>query len=456
MLIAFRGNSDYIFSDMRKQSFFQKLIGFIRHVRLGYLLFTSILIVAVIFGAFELIERTIFSDFSDTTMRWLYISRGVISSLLLMAWAAWTVFHYRDIYAERLEKTEAKYRDIIENSADAIITLDNNNHITMWNKGAEQIFGWKSEEILGESISKIIPNDLIEVGELLCLAYGIKRSGYVKNYETERLSKSGRRILVQLTENVITNENDEIVGRSQILRDISELRINENQMRQSERLATVGHLAAGVAHEVGNPLTSISSLVQVMERKTDDEFIHGNLKKIREHINRIAKIVRELVDFSRPSSVQMTPTQINETVESAVGLLKYDGRCRHIDFDMNLEEDLPKIECVPDQIHQVLINLLLNAIDAMQDQGDIIRVSTHRENSTIHIEVEDQGIGMTTEVREKVFEPFFTTKEVGKGTGLGLSVSHGIISKMGGAIQVESEKDQGSTFTIELPINGTQ
>jgi len=439
---------------MRKQHFFQKFIGFVKHVRLGYLLFTSILIVAVIFGAFELVERTLFRDFSNATMRWLYISRGVISSLLLMAWAAWTVFHYRDLYEERLEQTEAKYRDIIENSADAIITLDNNNHITMWNNGAEQVFGWKAEEIIGESISKIIPNDLIEVGELLCLAYGIKHSGYVKNYETERLSKSGQRILVQLTENVITNKKDEIVGRSQILRDISELRINETQMRQSERLATVGHLAAGVAHEVGNPLTSISSLVQVMERKTDDDFIHGNLKKIREHINRIAKIVRELVDFSRPSSVEMTPTQINETVESAVGLLKYDGRCRHIDFEMNLERNLPKIECVPDQIHQVLINLLLNAIDAMQDQGDTIQVSTNRDNGSIRIAIKDQGVGMSPEVREKVFEPFFTTKNVGKGTGLGLSVSHGIVSKMGGTIQVTSKKNAGSTFTIELPING--
>ena len=430
-----------------------RLTGFIQHVRFGYLVFTSLIIVAAIFGAFELVERTLFQHYSQSTMRWLYISRGVVSSLLLMVWAAWTVYHYRDIYEERLEKTEAKYRDIIENSADAIITLDNNNRITTWNHGAEQIFGWKAEEIIGESIGKIIPDDLIEVGELLCLAYGIKRSGFVKNYETERLAKSGERKLVQLTENMISNERNEIIGRSQILRDISEIRINENQMRQSERLATVGHLAAGVAHEVGNPLTSISSLVQVMERKTDDEFIQGNLKKIREHIRRITKIVRELVDFSRPSSVELTPTQVNDTVESAVGLLKYDGRCQHIEFELDLEDNLPKINCVPDQIHQVLINLLLNAIDAMQDRGEKIQVSTQRENGQIQVAVRDEGIGMEPQVQEKVFEPFFTTKEVGKGTGLGLSVSHGIISRMGGKIHVNSIKNEGSTFTVELPID---
>ncbi|HKJ66902.1 MAG TPA: ATP-binding protein [bacterium] len=387
-------------------------------------------------------------------MRWLYVSRGVVSSLLLMVWAAWTVFQYRDIYAERLAQTEEKYKQIFDNAPDALITIDNNNRITSWNRGAEQIFGWKQGEIIGKSVSTLIPHDLMEVGELLCLAYGIKQRGFVKNYETERLRKSGQRVLVQLTETVIPAEdNSGISQRAQILRDISELRINENQMRQSERLATVGHLAAGVAHEVGNPLTSISSLVQVMERKTDDEFIHNNLKKIKEHIGRITKIVRELVDFSRPSSIQSTSTQINHTINSAVGLLKYDGRCQNINFQLDLDSNLPRVTCVPDQIHQVLVNLLLNSIDAMQEEGETITVSTCCRNGQIQIAVNDKGIGMSKEVQEKVFEPFFTTKDVGKGTGLGLSVSHGIISKMGGKIFVDSEPHQGSTFTIELPIH---
>lgn len=434
----------------------RKLPEFLRHVRFGYLVFTSLLIVGAIFGLFELVERTLLQNVSEATMRWLYISRGVLSSLLLMVWAAWTVYQYRGLYADQLEQTEARYRDIIEHSADAIITIDNSNRITTWNQGAKEIFGWSKEEMIGEPIGKIIPDDLIEVGEMLCLAYGIKQSGYVKNYETERITKSGTRRLVQLTETVITDESDDIVGRSQILRDISELRINENQMRQSERLATVGHLAAGVAHEVGNPLTSISSLVQVLERKTDDEFTQQNLKKIREHIARITKIVRELVDFSRPTGLQTTDTQINQTIQSAVGLLKYDGRCRNIEFNLNLDPELPKIPCVPDQIHQVLVNILLNAIDAMQEQGEEILVESETNNGNVEIAITDEGAGMPEEIREKVFEPFFTTKEVGKGTGLGLSVSHGIVSRLGGHIEVNSEVGNGSTFRIKLPIDGKE
>ncbi len=441
---------------MKEQLFGKRLPAFLRHVRFGYLVFTSLLIVGVVFGLFELVERTLLQDLPASTMRWLYISRGVLSSLLLMVWAAWTVYQYRGLYEDRLEQTEARYRDIIENSADAIITIDNSNRITTWNHGAEEIFGWRKDEMIGQPIGKLIPDDLLEVGEMLCLAYGIKRSGYVKNYETERMTKSGTRRLVQLTETVITDESGNIVGRSQILRDISELRINENQMRQSERLATVGHLAAGVAHEVGNPLTSISSLVQVLERKSDDEFTQQNLKKIREHIARITKIVRELVDFSRPTGLQSTDTQINQTIQSAVGLLKYDGRCRNIEFTLDLDPELPKIPCVPDQIHQVLVNILLNAIDAMQEQGEEITVHTLTNTGNVEITIADEGIGMSPEIREKVFEPFFTTKEVGKGTGLGLSVSHGIVSKMGGHITVESEEGEGSTFRIKLPIDGKE
>lgn len=419
---------------------------------MGYLLFTSLLILGLFFGIFEIIKFVYIEDVSDENMRFLYFTRGVIVSLSLMVWAAWTVYSYRELYQEQLEVTEEQYRSIIEHSADAIITLDNENRITSWNKGAEQIFGWNREEITGESVEEIIPDDLLEKQELACLEFGMHYRGYVSNYETERLNKEGKRVLVNLSESYIRDEKDEIVGRSQIMRDLTDFKVREEQIQQSERLATVGHMAAGVAHEVGNPLTAISSLVQVCQRKTDDPFVQEQLKKVRDHIQRITKIVRDLVDFSRPSSLETEMMQVNDIIKSAVGLLKHDARCRSVSFELELSHRLPKIEGVPDHIHQVVVNILLNAVDAMKGMKEQkITVQTRTNDKMTELSISDNGKGMSEEVQNRIFEPFFTTKDVGSGTGLGLSVSHGIITKMGGSIEVDSEAGEGTTFTIKLP-----
>lgn len=431
----------------------KELLRFLRQTRMGYLLFTSLVILGIIYGGFEIIDQVFLKDISLETMRWLYFSRGVIVAFVLMVWAAWTVYSYREYYADQLEATKLRYSDIIEHSADAIITLDNDLNITSWNRGAEDILGWKRDEIIGKNITKLIPDELIEMRELECIDFGMQYRGFVRNYETERLTKNGEKKLMNLTESFIRNQNGEIVGRSQILRDLTDLKIREEQIQQSERLATVGHMAAGVAHEVGNPLTAISSLVQVCQRKTEDHFIQDQLKKVREHIQRINKIVRDLVDFSRPSSMQAEKVQINEIINSAVGLLQHDARCRDVNFELNLSRKLPRISCVPDQIHQVLVNLLLNAVDAMKEVKEPkVVISTQIKDNNIEMIVTDIGQGIKEEHKSRIFEPFFTTKEVGRGTGLGLSLSHGIINKMEGSIQVESTYGEGTTFIIQLPI----
>lgn len=427
---------------------------FLKHVRLGYLLFTSLIILGAVYGFFEIIQLIFWQDTSQENLQALYFSRGVIVSLSLMIWAAWTVYNYRALYQEKLDIAEKRYRNIVEHSADAIISLDNDDRITSWNTGAEQIFGWNRDEIIGKYITTIIPDELIEKKELECLRFGMSYRGHVTNYRTERLTQKGSVILVTLTESYIRDENDEIIGRSQIMRDLTDLKLREEQVQQSERLATVGHMAAGVAHEVGNPLTAISSLVQVCQRKTDNEFIQQQLGKVREHIQRINNIVRDLVDFSRPSSLETEQMSINEIIKAAVGLMKHDARCRNVEFKLDLASNIPQIEGVPDHLHQVIVNLLLNAVDAMQEiQDPQIIIKTTTGGQIITLAISDIGQGIPKEQQNRIFEPFYTTKEVGKGTGLGLSVSHGIITKMGGTIEVDSEPGHGTTFTITLPTD---
>lgn len=230
------------------------------------------------------------------------------------------------------------------------------------------------------------------------------------------------------------------------------LREAQFQISHQEKMASIGLLAAGIAHEIGNPLTSISSMTQIIKRKVNDENVEQYLNTIRENIDRISRIVRELVDFARPSSLEATWVNVNNVIRNAYGIVKYDKRAKTVEFKLNLQENLPNLFLVPDQLLQVVLNILLNAIDALKDGKGTIEIESKQKGEYILITITDDGIGILEENLTKIFEPFFTTKDVGRGTGLGLSVSYGIIKNFNGSLQVKSKVGEGSTFTIKLPV----
>jgi PAS domain S-box-containing protein len=428
----------------------QKYLRIFKEYRLGWLLLASIFVLTFSVGIWQILEQRVFSHSSGSPTLIELSLKGLLIFLLLLGWTVWIIYHFRLQMITELSATEDRYRNIVENSADAIITIGVDNRIQSWNKGAERLFGWTPKDAIGRPIGIMIPQKLLEAGELLCLAYGLAHADEVKNYQTERQDKRGRRIPVNLTETALLSQG-KVIGRSQIIRDISELQTIEHQMRQSDRLATVGQLAAGVAHEIGNPLTSISSLVQLLERRMQNPDHIAKLGRIRSNIERITKIVHELVDFTRPQATDVQTVQINEVIQSAVGLMSYDNRSQKIEIDLDLTPELPRIKASPDKLHQVVVNLLVNAFDALKGQGDTIRICTRETPAAVTITVEDNGAGMTSDVMDKIFEPFFTTKDVGKGTGLGLSVSHGIINSMRGTLSVSSQPGQGAKFFITIP-----
>lgn len=430
--------------------YWRKLLDTARFFHLGWLLLASFSVILFILGIWEILEHQIFKETLAASATIGLVIRGFLVFGLLAGWTMWIVYHFRIQLTDQLTDTESRYKNIVENSADAIITIGEDNRIQSWNRAAERLFGWTAIEIIGEPIGIMIPGKLLQAGELLCLAYGLTKADEVKNYQTERLDNRGRTIPVNLTESALLS-NGKVLGRSQIIRDISELQTIEHQMRQSDRLATVGQLAAGVAHEIGNPLTSISSLVQLLERRMQSPDHIGKLGRIRANIERITKIVRELVDFTRPQATDVQAVQINDVVINAVGLMSYDNRSQKIKIDLDLSPNLPRIKASPDKLHQVIVNLLVNAFDAMKENGDKILITTSANTSSISINVTDNGGGMNSAVIDKIFEPFFTTKDVGKGTGLGLSVSHGIINSMNGSLNVTSSPGEGATFLIEIP-----
>jgi len=231
-----------------------------------------------------------------------------------------------------------------------------------------------------------------------------------------------------------------------------ELQEAQAQISHQEKMASLGLMAAGIAHEIGNPLTSISSIAQIIKRKNVDPKINDNIKDILKHIDRISHIVRELVDFSKPAINQANLVNINNIIKSAVAIIKYDRRAKHVDFSLKLDEDIPKTVLVPDQLLQVLLNIFINALDALENYGNQIKVVSSSYDNRIKIDIIDQGCGIPHDKLNKIFEPFYTTKGAGKGTGLGLTVSYGIMKRLSGEIRVKSKLESGSTFSLLLPI----
>ena len=273
--------------------------------------------------------------------------------------------------------------------------------------------------------------------------------------EIEDRKKSGDPFYTQLLISPIIDNDGQITGYFGIHRDLSEKRTLEKQLMQTQRLESIGTLAAGVAHEVGNPLASISALVQVAQRNTQDPFIIEKLGLVKSQITRISKIIRDLVDFSKPSNYELQLTNINNCVQEAVEITKVGTKAKDIEFIVKLNSEVPHLPLVADQLEQVFVNILLNAVDAFSDapgkKEKQIMVESSVVKSEVIITFTDNGPGIEEENLSKIFEPFFTTKAQGKGTGLGLWVSYGIIKSFQGEIQVSSTIGEGTTFIIMFP-----
>jgi signal transduction histidine kinase/HAMP domain-containing protein len=232
------------------------------------------------------------------------------------------------------------------------------------------------------------------------------------------------------------------------------LRLQEahEKMIHREKIAALGQMAAGVAHEIGNPLSALSSLARNIASDSGRE--GGREKKLRlmqDQIDRIVRIVRELVDFSRPSSFGKSLIHVNEVLRTALGIARYDERFKGVHVITGMDPDIPALKMDGDQLLQVFLNILFNAGDAMRGSGTLT-ISSRRKEHSVALLFGDSGPGIAEESLPRIFEPFYTTKEVGKGTGLGLSVSYGIVQGMGGAIRASNLAGAGALFTVELPL----
>jgi PAS domain S-box-containing protein len=364
----------------------------------------------------------------------------------------WVLF-VRDITEEKRKELDLlRFSNVIHNTINPIQITDANGMMVYVNPAFERVSGYSSEELIGKN-PKILKSGK-HGKDFWTDVWKHIISGKVWVGRIENRRKGGSPFFTELVISPIVDVRGSIAGYLGAHRDITEQIILEQQLVRSQRMESIGTLAAGIAHEVGNPLTAISSLVQVIQRSGADEFAKEKLELINSQINRIARIIRELVDFSKPSTHVVKPTSINRAIKEALNIVQYGKKVKDITFSLRLDENLPDIAAVQDQLVQVFINILMNAVDALEGRSGSITVHSRTNERAVEVIVHDTGKGINSSELEKVFEPFYTTKSTGQGTGLGLWVSYGIVKSFGGDIFVESIPERGSTFTVTFPLKG--
>ncbi|MDP3768287.1 MAG: ATP-binding protein, partial [Dehalococcoidia bacterium] len=239
-----------------------------------------------------------------------------------------------------------------------------------------------------------------------------------------------------------------------ILRDVTEERLMQERLLQSEKMVSVGQLVSGVAHELNNPLTGITGFAQLLLARELDESTKRDVETIHTEAERAAKIVQNLLSFARRKRAEKELANLNVLLERVLELRVYDLRVKNIDLELDLDPKLPETMVDANQIQQVFFNVIINAEQSMlaANGAGKLKVRSRRQDDVLRLSFQDDGPGMEAETLRRIFDPFFTTKETGEGTGLGLTISYGIIDEHAGRIWAESQPGRGTTFIIELPV----
>lgn len=327
---------------------------------------------------------------------------------------------------------------ILENMASGMLTLDNAGKVLQLNENAKSIL--RVENIaLGSSLQNAIPEFLSSV-----------QNAIGEEFETEMDGVEGKRLL-RIRKSNLNNDFGEKQGAVIVFEDITDLRKLENRVQQSEKMAAIGQLAAGIAHEIRNPLASISGSVEMLQggdSRSDDE--KKLMSIVIKEIDRLNKLITEFLDFARPQDVRLMELDVSQLVKEMIDELQFVPSAKDIDYDIDITPQL-RIQGHRDKLKQAFLNILINAVQAMENRPvRRLTVTAKRAAEQVIVTVEDSGSGIDEKVLKKIFEPFLTTKA--KGTGLGLAVVHSIMSAHKAAVDVKSTKGEGTTFTIVFPV----
>ncbi len=394
-------------------------------------------------------EDRVFSPILDDEGKILYIMESVRDVTRLKT------------LEKELRETKEFFENVIQSSASAIVAADRTGKILFMNRAAEDLFGYAMEEVLGtKSVEQVYPTG--KAREIMRKIRDKKIGGKGKLPPTKItiINASGEEIPVEITAAIIY-EGDREVATMGIYNDLRErlaverkLEEAQAQVAHSEKMASLGQLAAGVAHEINNPLTGILLYANlVLERLKKEHPLREDLEYVVEDTIRCKNIVKNLLAYSRQTNPSKEILQMNTLVEQSLSLIRDQELFMNIEVTKEMSDDMMLIHVDRNQLSQAVINLVINAVDAMERKGNLtFRTYRDKPARKVFLEISDTGPGIPEENLSKIFDPFFTTKELGKGTGLGLSTAYGLVKENGGDISVKDTSAQGTTFMLELPL----
>ena len=374
------------------------------------------------------------------------IIMGVI--LLLVGFAGFTLLFllqsYRTTRAS-LTRIKAFSDNVVENMPIGLIALDNQRRIASFNNTAESVLQLSHRRVMGEEAEKILPPELCT--ELNCPQIQTE----VIEKEIDCTVGDGKIVPLEIGVSVLEDEDKTSLGYVILFKDLTEMRSLRREIERSRRLASVGRLAAGVAHEIRNPLSSIKGFATYFKERYQDVPRDQQTANIMiQEVDRLNRVVNQLLEFARPVKIKLQPTNLNDLIDDSIKLIENQAAEKKIAVKTSYSARAPKIMVDPDRLNQVLLNVYLNAIEAMADGGQlIVAISSNAEADGIDIKIADTGCGIGPEDLSKIFDPYYTTKS--SGTGLGLAIAHNIIEAVGGQILVESHPGQGTIFRIIIP-----
>jgi PAS domain S-box-containing protein len=411
------------------------------------LVLSSVSIVAFVFAFWELFENNLFRDLDYVSLHYLYISRGIASSLLLAMWAGWFVLRQRRIAEMELRRSRARYRGLLQASPGAVVLFDQDLRLLEWNATAVRLYGYSSEDVLGQTLPTVPPEKETELREFLAQ---VEAGVSVLDQETLRRDRNGNVFEVQLSLLPYRERGQRYF--LEITYDIRERVRLRQTLIEVEKLTSMGRMAAGTAHHLNTPLASMLLRVQMMRERDNSAVVASDLERLENSIHFCQQFVRRLLDFTRRPSQLKQPEEISAIVEAVVGFLAPSFLAKRAMLEVSVDSAAGKqVLADRNQLEALLLILLSNAQDAIQAGGRISIACRPVAGDKLEIEVADNGCGISEADRQRLFEPFFTTKPMGKGTGLGLPMAQNIVSEHGGTIRLESDGRSGTRVYVQLP-----